>query len=70
MEPSKMCNGTRIVVKNLHNNSIMAKITTGSYKGQHVLTPLMATDSVLSFRRKQFSVRLACAITVNKSQGE
>lgn len=61
MEPAKMCNGTRKVVKHLRNDLIAATILTGCHRGQDVLTPripLIATDLVISYQT-------AYAINVN-----
>lgn len=62
-----MCNGLRMVARHLRNDFVAATMLT-SGKDQDVFIPLIATDSVLSFEQKQFPVRLAYAITINKSQ--
>ncbi|XP_026481792.1 uncharacterized protein LOC113388824 [Ctenocephalides felis] len=68
-----LCNGTRLVVKKLINNVIVAKIIKGKYKGQNVLIPripMIPTDLPFDFRRLQFPIRLAFAMSINKSQGQ
>ncbi|XP_026476423.1 uncharacterized protein LOC113382080 [Ctenocephalides felis] len=68
-----LCNGTRLVVKKLMNNVIVAKIIKGKYKGQDVLIPripMIPTDLPFDFRRLQFPIRLAFAMSINKSQGQ
>ncbi|XP_061394706.1 ATP-dependent DNA helicase pif1-like, partial [Musca vetustissima] len=35
IDPPKLCNGTRLAVKKLHNNIIEATIITGKYKGEN-----------------------------------
>ncbi len=68
-----LCNGTRLVVEELKNNVIKAKILTGNSSGEQVLIPrivFIPSDEDIPFqlRRRQFPVRLAFAMTINKSQ--
>ncbi|KAF7278145.1 hypothetical protein GWI33_008761 [Rhynchophorus ferrugineus] len=54
------------------NNVIKATIIKGKYKGEDVLTPripIIPTDLPYDFKRLQFPVCLAFAMTANKSQG-
>jgi ATP-dependent DNA helicase PIF1 len=71
---SGLCNGTRLIVKSLLPNVIEAMIATGSKVGSVVLLPkikLFSPDeSPVAFRRHQFPVRAAFAMTVNKAQGQ
>ena len=69
----KLCNGTRLVVKNLKPNVIQATILKGKFKGEDVMIPripLIPNDSPIEFKRIQFPLRLAFAMTINKSQGQ
>jgi ATP-dependent DNA helicase PIF1 len=69
----KLCNGTRLCVKNMLGNVIEATILTGNGKGGIVFIPwipLIQTDLPFKFKRLQFPVRVAFVITINKSQGQ
>jgi hypothetical protein len=47
-----------------------ATILMGPFKGEDVLIPLILTDMPFKFKRLQFPIQLAFAITINKSQGQ
>ena len=69
----KLCNGTRLSVKKFMTNIIEAKILTGPFKGEDVLIPripMIPTDMSFQFKRLQFLILLAFAITINKAQGQ
>ncbi|GAN11433.1 ATP-dependent helicase RRM3-like [Mucor ambiguus] len=75
LDPSSgLCNGTRLVVKSLLRNIIEATIQTGPSIGSVVCIPrieLISPDSdSVQFRRRQFPVRTAFAMTINKAQGQ
>jgi ATP-dependent DNA helicase PIF1 len=68
-------NGTRCIVTRCHSNVIEASVAAGPYMGRTVLIPrisLVPSDETnpIVFKRKQFPVRPAYAITINKSQGQ
>ena len=70
-----LCNGTRLKVITLHPNLIHAEILSGSCIGTRVFIPriqLAPWDPNLPFRlsRRQFPVRLAFIMTINKAQGQ
>ncbi|XP_076765131.1 ATP-dependent DNA helicase Pif1-like [Xylocopa sonorina] len=71
INPSQLCNGTRLSVKKLINNIIEATILKGKHQGEHVLlprNPIIPTNTSFEFKRLQFPVRLAFAMTINKAQ--
>ncbi|EPB68564.1 hypothetical protein ANCCEY_12347 [Ancylostoma ceylanicum] len=73
IDPPKLCNGTRLCVKRLLPNVIEATILTGKSKGEDVFIPripMIPTDMPFDFKRLQFPVRLAFAMTINKAQGQ
>jgi ATP-dependent DNA helicase PIF1 len=72
-----LANGTRLVIMHLSRSVIQAKILTGSHVGNVVCIPRinMNTDAddktiPVQIRRRQFPVRPAFAMTINKSQGQ
>ncbi|XP_017482216.1 PREDICTED: uncharacterized protein LOC108371217 [Rhagoletis zephyria] len=69
----KLLNGTRLAVKKFMANLVEATILTGKAKGEIVLIPripLIKTDMTFEFKRLQFPVRLAFALSVNKAPGQ
>nr|XP_047137932.1 ATP-dependent DNA helicase PIF1-like [Hydra vulgaris] len=70
-----LCNGTRMKVCALQNIFINAVVLTVVSEGKRVFVPrykLAPSDSNLPFalKRRQFPVRLAYSMTINKSQGQ
>jgi len=70
-----LCNGTRLIVKRLGQRVIEAEIITRNNVGKCVFIPRIimspsGTDWPFVLRRRQFPVRVAFAITINKSQGQ
>ncbi|GFV12327.1 ATP-dependent DNA helicase [Trichonephila clavipes] len=73
INPPRLFNGTRLSVKKMMNNVIKATILTGKFKGEDVLLPripMIPTDMPFEFKRLQFPVRLAFAMTIKKAQGQ
>ena len=70
-----LCNGTRLIVVNCAEHVIEVQILTGDHSGNFAfiprisLTPSSAEVSI-QMTRRQFPVRLAYAMTMNKSQGQ
>ena len=69
------CNGTRYVIKHLHDHIIDATIACGPRAGKQIFIPRIAkipSDNIFPFqmKRKQFPVRRVFAITSKKAQGQ
>jgi len=70
-----LCNGTRLIVKRLGQRVIEAEIITGNNVSKRVFIPCIimcpsGTDWPFVLCRHQFPIRVAFAITINKSQGQ
>jgi ATP-dependent DNA helicase PIF1 len=69
------CNGTKYVIRRLHDRIIEAEIAGGPYRGNTLLIPrikIKPSEQTFPFQmcRKQFPVRPCFAITSNKAQGQ
>ncbi|KNZ78955.1 ATP-dependent DNA helicase PIF1 [Termitomyces sp. J132] len=72
-----LCNGTRMIVTHISTRVLRCRIISGDAKfaGSIVLIPrinmdVSEEDLPIPLRRRQFPVRLAFAMTINKSQGQ
>ncbi|XP_057290909.1 uncharacterized protein LOC130613606 [Hydractinia symbiolongicarpus] len=70
-----LCNGTRLIVRYLHDNCVDAEVLTGNAIGDRVLIPRVQlappdTGMPLVLRRRQLPLRLSIAMTINKAQGQ
>jgi ATP-dependent DNA helicase PIF1 len=71
-----LANGTKLTVIQLMQHVIEAEVVTGPAKGQRVfiprlsITPSDTEQMPFTLRRRQFHVRLAFAMTINKAQGQ
>jgi hypothetical protein len=71
-----LCNGTRMIIVDLGQHIIRGKILTGKYRGEMAFIPQISLDTAASsglpftLRQRRFPVRLAFAMTINKSQGQ
>lgn len=73
LDPPRLCNGTRLCIKKLHDNLIEAVILAGQFKGDIVFIPripMIPKNLLIEFKRTQFPVKLAYCFTINKSQGQ
>ena len=78
LDPSKgLCNGTRLRVMGIRRRVLKCKIMSSDrrFGGKMVFIPRItlspaAQDLAVPLRRRQFPIRLAFAMTVNKSQGQ
>ncbi|XP_026452356.1 ATP-dependent DNA helicase PIF1-like [Papaver somniferum] len=70
-----LCNGTTLVVTRCGRHVIKVKIITGEKSGEVVFIPRInfqpsASELNTQMERRQFPIRVAYAMTINKSQGQ
>jgi ATP-dependent DNA helicase PIF1 len=71
-----LCNGTRLICRSFQRNVIDAEIAVGEHAGKRIFLPRIplcpSDDDMFPFKmkRKQFSIRLSFAMTINKAQGQ
>lgn len=75
--PSRgLCNGTRMIVRRAGERVLEVQLIGGDHHGDIAfiprisLTPTSLPDFALKIRRRQFPVRLAFALSINKAQGQ
>ena len=75
--PRGLCNGTRLILTRMSNRVLEVKIIGGDHHGKTEFIPritLSPTEDEAKFsfklNRRQFPVRLAFSITINKAQGQ
>ena len=72
----RLCNGTRLLITALKQRLIEVTILSETHTGKMAFIPCInlvtASSSPLSFnlRRRQFPIRLAFGMSINKSQGQ
>jgi ATP-dependent DNA helicase PIF1 len=70
LNPPRLCNSTRLVIKKLMKNVIEAIILNGKFRGENILLPripITPTNVPIQFKLLQFPFRLVFAMTINKS---
>jgi hypothetical protein len=70
-----LCNGTRLMVVQCNQHVVEGKILTGDEASNLVFIPRVSlapssTELPIPMMRRQFPIRLAFAMTINKSQGQ
>ena len=71
-----LCNGTRLIFHKVHKNYLLeCSIAGGEFNRRKVLIPRITTkpkdrEFPFEWSRRQFPVRVAFAMTINKSQGQ
>jgi len=72
-----LCNGTRMILRCSSHRILEVSIVGGSHNGSIALIPRVSltpnsdsSDFPFVLRRRQFPVRLAFAMSINKSQGQ
>ena len=70
-----LCNGTRMILLRIQPRVLECRILGGKHKGHTAFIPRIILEPSneqlpIKLRRRQFPVRLAFVMTVNKSQGQ
>jgi ATP-dependent DNA helicase PIF1 len=69
-----LCNGTRMILLEIRPMVLRCRILGGDYAGNEVFIPRITIDPSddlpVNLYRRQFPVRLAFVMTINKSQGQ
>jgi ATP-dependent DNA helicase PIF1 len=71
LNPPRLCNGIRLVIKKLMKNVIEAIVLNGKFRDENILLPripIIPTDAPK--KRLQFPIGLSFTMTINKSQGQ
>ena len=74
LDPPKLCNGTRLIIKSCGSYILEAIIINGNYAGEEVFIPriplVTQMDLPYQFKRLQFPVKLSFGMSINKAQGQ
>ena len=76
-QPLELCNGTRLIIKQMGNFVLEAKIISGNNIEQKIYIPRLTlspspsdTKLPFTFQHKQFLTVVSFVMTINKSQGQ
>ena len=74
LDPPRLCNGTRLIVEELQENLIVARIITSAFQDEIVLIPrikhILSESDGIPLQRVQFPVQSCFAMTIHKAQGQ
>ena len=73
LDAPDLCNGTRLIIKQILPHVLEATILTGLAQGKDIFIlriPLIPSDLPFQFKRLQFPLNVCFAISINKSQGQ
>ena len=71
-----LCNGSRMIVISMSERVLQVQLIGGDHDGQSAfiprisLIPTSSSDFSFKFKHRQFPVRLAFAVTINRAQGQ
>ncbi|XP_014771322.1 uncharacterized protein LOC106869905 [Octopus bimaculoides] len=71
LNPPKLCNGTTLIIRQMHPHLLETTILTGQGKGENVFIPripLIPADMPSEFKELQFPGRVNFAMSINKCQ--
>ena len=73
--PIGLCNGARLILRTVSRSVLEADISSGPNRGQRVLIPRISLspseqEYPFTLTRRQFPIRPAFAMTINKCQGQ
>jgi hypothetical protein len=73
--PIGLCNGARLILRTISRSVLEADISSGPNRGQRVLIPRISLspseqEYPFTLTRRQFPIRPAFAMTINKCQGQ
>ncbi len=73
LDAPDLCNGTRLIIKQILPHVLEATILTGQAQGKDIFIPripLIPSDLPFQFKRLQFPLKVCFAMSINKSQGQ